>query len=165
MALVPGVGAASFRKLLLRFGSPQAACEANLSQLASCVGETAAQAIRAGPDSKSLSRSLQWLTKPGNELVTLADPRYPPSLLEIGDPPPLIYVSGRTELLLNSSLAIVGARAPTARGVEDAERFAETLSNCGLTIVSGLALGIDAAAHRGGLRGIASSVAVLGTGL
>ena len=96
---------------------------------------------------------------------TLADPHYPAGLLEIADPPVVLYARGRTELLQRPALAVVGSRNPTPGGVADAAAFAEALSNAGLTIVSGLALGIDTAAHRGGLAGAASSIAVLGTGL
>src|SRR5262249_17898791 len=79
--------------------------------------------------------------------------------------PPLLYVKGRHELLNGGSLAIVGSRNATAQGTANAESFAKTLSEAGLTIVSGLALGIDTAAHRGGLAGTSSSIAVVGTGL
>ena len=105
-----------------------------------------------------------WLEDPANDIVTLADTRYPRQLLQIPDPPPLLHVKGRVELLSRPALAIVGSRNATAQGMANAEAFARTLSDAGLTIVSGLALGIDAAAHRGGLAGSASSVAVLGTG-
>ncbi len=85
-------------------------------------------------------------------------------LAEIPDPPPLLYVKGRVELLNRPSFAIVGSRNASMQGVRDAEAFACALSSAGLSVVSGLALGIDAAAHRGGLRGAGSSVAVVGTG-
>ncbi len=87
------------------------------------------------------------------------------SLLEIADPPLLLFVKGRIDLLGRPALAVVGSRNATPRGIRDAEAFAQALSDAGLTIVSGLALGIDGAAHRGGLSGTSSSVAVVGTGL
>ena len=105
-----------------------------------------------------------WLEDPANRILTPADRNYPQRLLQIPDPPPLLYVKGRSELLSRPALAIVGSRNATAQGIANAEAFARTLSDAGLTIVSGLALGADAAAHRGGLAGASSSVAVLGTG-
>ena len=98
-------------------------------------------------------------------MITLADAEYPQALLQIPDPPPLIYVKGRRELLNRDSFAVVGSRNATAQGVNNAEAFSAALSNAGLTIVSGLALGVDAAAHRGGLEGAGSTIAVVGTGL
>jgi DNA processing protein len=106
-----------------------------------------------------------WLSDPANQILALADPAYPRRLLQITDPPPLLYVKGRVELLNRPALAIVGSRNATAQGVANAESFAKTLSDAGLAIVSGLALGIDAAAHRGGLAGASGSIAVVGTGL
>jgi DNA processing protein len=98
-------------------------------------------------------------------LLTLADEDYPPLLLQTADPPAVLYVRGRAELLRHPAIAIVGSRSPTAGGVSNAEAFAQALSEAGLTAISGLALGIDAAAHRGALRAVSSSVAVCGTGL
>jgi DNA processing protein len=97
--------------------------------------------------------------------VTLADDCYPKPLLEIADPPALFYAVGRVELLQRSALAIVGSRNASAQGESNAASFAQALSDAGLTIVSGLAAGIDAAAHRGGLAGAGSTIAVLGTGV
>jgi DNA processing protein len=110
-------------------------------------------------------RALEWLAAPENHLITLGDAYYPQLLLQISDPPPLLYVKGRRELLNRPALAIVGSRNATAQGIANAEDFARALSDAGITIVSGLALGIDAAAHRGGLAGAAGSIAVVGTGI
>ena len=112
-----------------------------------------------------MADALAWLEQPGNALVTLADATYPRLLLEIADPPPVLYIRGRVELLQRPALAVVGSRNATAQGAANAESFAKALSASGLTIVSGLALGIDAAAHRGGLAGPGSTIAVLGTGI
>jgi DNA processing protein len=119
----------------------------------------------AGPDASLLAETLAWLDQPGNSLLTLGDPDYPKPLLEIADPPALLYCKGRRDLLGRPGLGIVGSRNATPQGLRDAEAFALALSDAGLTIVSGLALGIDAAAHRGGLAGSGSSIAVVGTGL
>lgn len=105
-----------------------------------------------------------WLQDPSNRVVTPDDADYPRRLLQLPDPPPRLYVKGRVELLSRPALAIVGSRNASAQGTANAEAFAKALSDAGLTVVSGLALGIDSAAHRGGLAGAASSAAVLGTG-
>lgn len=106
----------------------------------------------------------KWCEQPGHHLIARGDPAYPKALEEIADPPRLLYVKGRLELLQKPAFAIVGSRNATAQGVRDAEAFAYALSSAGLPIVSGLALGIDAAAHRGGLRAEGASIAVVGTG-
>jgi DNA processing protein len=162
---VSGLGPAAIRRLLARFGSPDEVVAAPRADIAEQVGAAAAAAVVQGPDPAAVDTALAWLQQPKHRLVTLADHDYPPALLEIPDPPALLYVLGDAALLSRPALAVVGSRHPTRRGAEDAEAFACALSTAGLTIVSGLALGIDAAAHRGGLRGAASSVAVVGTGL
>jgi DNA processing protein len=122
-------------------------------------------ALLGHADATQLDAVHSWLAQPGNSLMTLADEDYPRALLEIADPPVILYCKGRRALLNQPGLGIVGSRNATPQGVRDAEAFAHALSDAGLTIVSGLALGIDAAAHRGGLAGVGSSVAVIGTGL
>jgi DNA processing protein len=112
-----------------------------------------------------LDATLAWLRDPRHSLVAWDDVDYPRALLAIGDPPPAFYFVGRRELLNRPALAIVGSRNATPPGVEQAEAFGAALSTAGLTIVSGLATGIDAAAHRGGLSADGSSIAVVGTGL
>jgi len=128
---------------------------------------TAAQcdALLGEPDAALLEATLVWLEQPGNSLMTLADADYPPALLEIADPPAVLYCKGQRSLLSQPGLGVVGSRNATPQGERDAEAFARALSDAGLTIISGLALGIDAAAHRGGLAGAGSSVAIIGTGL
>jgi DNA processing protein len=164
-ALTPKLGPASQRKLLKAFGGPQEALDANPTAVARTAGEPAAQALRTGADAAAVRQALDWLDEPDNQLLTLGDTRYPRVLLEIADPPLLLFVKGRVDLLGQPSLAVVGSRNATPRGIRDAEAFAHALSDAGLTIISGLALGIDGAAHRGGLSGASSSVAVVGTGL
>lgn len=114
---------------------------------------------------QGVARALEWAQRPGHALVALDHPAYPKALLEISDPPALLYTVGRIELLSQPALAVVGSRNATAQGVRNAQAFARALSDSGLTIVSGLALGVDAAAHRGGLEGRNSTIAVLGTGV
>ncbi|AAZ95965.1 SMF protein [Thiobacillus denitrificans ATCC 25259] len=135
------------------------------SALAAHLSSAQCDAVLGAPDPAQLDAALAWLEQPGNSLMTLGDADYPAALLEIADPPAVLYCKGRRELLGRPALGIVGSRNATPQGLRDAEAFALALSNAGLTVISGLALGIDAAAHRGGLAGAASSVAVIGTGL
>ncbi len=165
LALVPGIGDGAQHRLLEAFGSPAAALAASRSQLAPHLSAKQMEALQAGPDSAQLEQTLAWLGEPGHHLITWLDADYPDPLRETADPPALLYGKGRRELLLQNCLAIVGSRNATAQGEANAEAFAQVLSEAGITIVSGLALGIDAAAHRGGLRGAGSTIAVVGTGL
>lgn len=165
LSLTPGLGGAELRQLLTAFGDPQRVLAASRSALAQHVADATAGAIVQGGAVEAVAAVGAWLEDPSNCVLTLADDRYPPRLLQIPDPPPLLYVKGRAELLSRPSLAVVGSRNATAQGMANAEAFARTLSDAGLTVVSGLALGADAAAHRGGLAGASSSVAVLGTGV
>jgi DNA processing protein len=167
LSLAPGLKPAALRLLLGAFGLPEAIFHQSHATLAAIAGETAARAALApaGPDlDAQLDAVLAWRALPGNQVVTLDDPAYPPALLTMPDPPPLLYIKGRLDLLHTRAVALVGSRSATPQGVEDAERFARELSAAGVTIVSGLALGIDGAAHRGGLEGIGGTVAVIGTG-
>lgn len=166
LSLLPGLGHQSLRKLLVALGSPDAVLAAGQGTLRALVNDKLAAAIRnGGADPSSWNGTEPWLEDPLNRIVTIADAEYPKSLLEIPDPPCLIYVKGRLDLLNRPGFAIVGSRNATAQGLANAEAFAAALSNAGLTIVSGLAAGIDAAAHRGGLAGSSSTIAVVGTGL
>jgi DNA processing protein len=108
---------------------------------------------------------LNWLEQPNNHVLRVNDASYPPQLKEIADPPPLLFVRGKPELLSGPQIAIVGSRNPSTSGLEIAFSFAKTLSQCGFTITSGLALGIDAASHLGALKANGYTIAVAGTGL
>lgn len=165
LSRIPGVGGETFRRLLSTFGTPDRIFSASRSALAAIVDHRIATAIADNARDETIAVTRDWLAEPNNHLVTLADEGYPKSLLETADPPPLLYVKGRLDLLNAPAIAIVGSRNATAQGKKDAESFARTLADGGLCVVSGLALGIDAAAHRGGLAGMASSIAVVGTGL
>jgi DNA processing protein len=165
LALLRGLGDESFRRLLLAFTSPERIFAASHAELCKVVSPALAAAIREGGAAEALPAVAAWLADSANRVVTLADAHYPQMLLQIPDPPPVLYVKGRTDLLNRPAIAIVGSRNATPQGCETAESFAKSLSDAGLTVVSGLALGIDAAAHRGGLAGAASSIAVVGTGL
>ncbi len=152
-------------ELLRAFGNPEAVLTATRAERRRHVPAPAAALLDAPPDAMRLATTLSWLSESGHDLVALDDADYPRALLEIGDPPPLFYCLGRRELLAGPAFAIVGSRNATPQGCADAEAFGAALSGAGLTIVSGLAIGIDAAAHRGGLQGAGGSIAVVGTGL
>ena len=164
LTLVPGVPPSVQRALLAQFGTPHAIVDAPLRAVAEATDEKIARLIAQGPSPALVDATLQWLAKPGCHLLALGDAAFPRALLEIADPPAVLYAQGRLELLNQSAFAIVGSRNATPQGSHDAHAFAHALSDAGLAIVSGLALGIDAAAHRGGLAGVGSSVAVMGTG-
>jgi DNA processing protein len=164
LTLAPGLGAATLRKLLSQFGLPEKVIGASRAELARFASAEALRALDSEAVAKAVAHALAWLEQPGNAIVTLADAAYPKLLLEIADPPAVLYCRGRTELLNRPALAVVGSRNATAQGNGNAEQFARSFSTAGLTIVSGLAQGIDAAAHRGGLAGEGSTIAVLGTG-
>ena len=165
LTLISGIGGETQRKLLKAFGLPQAIFSASFSMLRGVVGDKAAQLLLANDNTVAINTALQWAEGEDQRILTLADAEYPQSLLEIPDPPSLLYVRGRCELLNQASLAIVGSRNPTPQGIQNAENFAEALAAEGLVIVSGLALGVDAAAHRGALRAQGGSIAFIGTGI
>lgn len=165
---INGIGDAAIRKLLTAFGLPGRVFEANRGELLRVVSESQATLVLGAASDEAVAvaveKGLQWLAAPGNHLLTLADADYPPDLLNVADPPPVLYLKGRRELLGASCLAVVGSRNATAQGIANAESFSRLLSEAGYTIVSGQALGIDTAAHRGGLAGSGSTIAVIGTG-
>ena len=166
----PKLGRESARKLLAAFGSPQAAIDATTSARRQVINAAPAAALGApSPEIDALiAATLAWLRADVTEarcIFTLGDPLYPPLLLHSADPPLLLYAQGRIELLRTDAIAVVGSRNPTPQGTDNARAFSEHLSNAGLTVVSGLALGIDSAAHEGALEGSASTIAVVGTGL
>ncbi|HMW52543.1 MAG TPA: DNA-processing protein DprA [Rhodocyclaceae bacterium] len=164
LTLVPGVGAERQRQLLAAFGPPDAVFAAGHAALAAIIGSPAARQLLDHDTADAVARSLDWLAQSGNRILTLGDPDFPPALLEIPDPPVLLYIKGDVTLLSRRGVAVVGARSATPQGEANAEAFATALSAAGLPIVSGLALGIDSAAHRGGLGGPGRTVAVIGTG-
>ncbi|WP_243736962.1 MULTISPECIES: DNA-processing protein DprA [unclassified Cupriavidus] len=167
LANAPGVGPVAMRRLMAAFGLPQQVLAQSVAALSAVVPARLARAVLAAPGaavSALAGRTLRWLDTPGNHLVTLADDAYPRRLFDLADPPPLLYIQGDPAMLARPAVAIVGARSATAQGTRDALTFGQGLSESGLTVVSGLAQGIDAAAHAGGLRGCGGTVAVIGTG-
>ncbi|WP_310644681.1 DNA-processing protein DprA [Limnohabitans sp.] len=179
LSLTDGVGNDAARRLLAAFGSPQAVFAQ--SEAALCQVVTAKQALALLTDPNELAvqcvRTQQWLAhQPDTHrhaVWTLGDAHYPDALLQLPDPPLMVYAQGQLEATLGPAVAIVGSRNPTPQGAQTAAQFGEALAAAGLCVVSGLALGVDGAAHLGALRGARSretadhwhTVAVVGTGL
>ncbi|MET3108243.1 putative Rossmann fold nucleotide-binding protein DprA/Smf involved in DNA uptake [Oxalobacteraceae bacterium GrIS 1.18] len=168
LTATPGIGCDAAKRLLHAFGLPASIFAANYSDLRQVVSERQAKALCLPPNTATqalIERTSLWCAESCNTVLTLADKNYPAQLLEIPDPPTLLYIKGRAELLSKLSVAVVGSRNATAQGLVHAKQFSASLSMAGIVIVSGLALGIDAAAHQGGLEGAGSTIAVVGTGL
>lgn len=167
LSLTEGVGPATARNLLAAFGLPEDIFAAGREALARVVGPSLAAALLGTDPARdsAVRHALDWSRAPGHRLLSLIDPDYPAALLQTADPPVLLYVRGNPAVLNQPSLAVVGSRTPTAGGARTAAAFAQALADAGLVIVSGLAQGIDAAAHQGAMRGAAGTVAVLGTGV
>lgn len=159
----PGVGPATCGKLLSHFGSVDAVLRADRPTLESVRLKNAAIDWLKQPDEAVLSQDLAWLDEPEHHLITLDDPAYPPLLGGIADPPPVLFVTGDADMLIRPQLAVVGSRNPSGAGARNARDFARYLAGAGITITSGLAIGIDAAAHDGALA-TGHTVAVGGTG-
>ncbi len=167
----PQIGLETARRLLAAFGSPQAVFDAGARARRELLSPNQADALAAPPESLAalVDHTWQWLQSAEADapraIVVLGDAVYPRALLEIADPPLLLYALGRVDLLGASALAIVGSRNPSPQGAENARSFAAALGDAGLTVVSGLALGVDGAAHGGALGTPGSTIAVVGTGL
>lgn len=169
LLLTPGIGPESARKLLAAFGLPDAIFEQPASAWQAVVGTRCARALESEPEDlqRHLDTALAWLAQePNRHILTLGDPLYPRELLQMSDPPLLLHVLGDVQALHHARrLAIVGSRNPTHQGAANAQQFAQTLSQAGVCVVSGMALGVDGAAHEGALQGGSPTVAVVGTGL
>jgi DNA processing protein len=178
LVLTPGVGPESARRLLAAFGEPQAIFAQTETALCQVVSAKQAQALHLMPEGCAdlTQDTLDWLqvgTGPGRCVLTLGDADYPAPLLDIPDPPLMLYAMGQTAQLATlraeQALAMVGSRNPTPQGAENARYFASSLAASGLIVVSGLALGVDGAAHEGALQGATkgqlATIAVVGTGL
>jgi DNA processing protein len=166
LKLVPGLGTRTSAKLIDRFRTATAIFRAPRTELeAAGLSAAVAQSIASGCTFEDAAAQHQRMLESGAELVTISDPRYPQSLREIFDPPILLFARGRVELLTSLALAVVGTRRPTPYGLAVAERISSDLANAGLTISSGMARGIDAAAHKGALASNGKTIAVLGCGV
>src|ERR1017187_6352812 len=166
LKLVPGLGSRTSGKLLDRFRTPQAIFRASRTELEGAgVSGAIAQSIASGCTFEDAATQHEKMAQSGAVVVTIGDPRYPPPLREIFDPPVLLFARGRVELLQTICLGVVGTRRPTPYGLAVAERLAGDLAHAGLTIASGMARGIDTAAHMGALARAGNTVAVLGCGV
>ncbi len=165
LILAPGVGSRAFARLLAHFDQPLDWVDASDEELLHAgFSREQIQGLRQ-PDPVELKRCRAWLSGEHHHLIGLDDPYYPPLLKQIPDPPPALFVAGDPRCLLRPQLAIVGSRNATAGGLAHARDFAATLASTGLIITSGLAAGVDGAAHEGCLDAGGSTVAVTGTGL
>ena len=163
---LPELGPKRFRKLLSAFGSASAALSAPASAWRSLgLPAASAEARRSEPVRERARLSLQWLQAPGQQLVMWDQADYPALLGEIADAPPLLFVAGDASLLERPQLAVVGSRKASRPGLDTAHAFSRSLARGGFVITSGLALGIDGAAHQGALDAQGQTIAVLGTGL
>jgi DNA processing protein len=159
------VGARTFLALLERFGEPRGVFDCGRGELAACGLAEETQTYLKNPDWKAVDQVFAWLQDARNHVLLLHDPAYPRLVKELSDAPPVLYVRGDPAVLSRAQLAMVGSRNPTPAGVENAHQFARHLGDVGLTITSGLALGVDAASHRGALAVQAQTIAIAGTGL
>jgi len=160
----PGVGPRLIARLLGRFDDVEAALEADASILRGLgIPAAAIEALRR-PDEAALDALLAWGQQDGTAILTRDHPAYPPLLAQIPDAPGVLYVRGDPGVLADPQLAIVGSRNPTPQGADTTRELARYLTDCGITITSGLAMGVDGAAHRGALEA-GRTIAVLGTGL
>ncbi len=162
--LASGATAAAIRRLLDSHGNAVAALRAGARDWASHGLDAAICGAMRNPDPALLARGTAWLETPGSQLISWRQADYPPLLRRIPSPPPILFVAGDPGLLWRPSVAIVGSRAATAGGCTNAAQFADALSRNGLCIASGMAAGIDAAAHEATLQAQGATVAVLGTG-
>jgi len=165
LARAPRVGPRTFRALLDALGTPKAVfAESHAGLRALGLPTNTVEWLRA-PDWRKVDDDLRWVAQPGHHCLTCLHAAYPPQLAEIADPPPLLFVRGDPAALQATQIAVVGSRNPSPTGEKLAHDFAAALVQAGLTVTSGLALGVDAAAHQGALRGKGCTVAVAGTGL
>ncbi len=160
----PGLGSRGIIRLLQKLGEPSRIL-VQINDRSNDLGlPPEAQSYLRSPDWRAIDGDIQWLQHPGHHLITLADPRYPELLTQTADPPPLLFVRGNPDLLNSPQLAIVGSRNPTASGRQTARDFACFLATAGITITSGLAIGIDGASHEGALAACGHTIAVTATG-
>lgn len=162
---IHGLGNQGIYQLLKAFGNPKSVFSASYSQLRQIVPDAIAEKINAGPDESAAEDMLSWLEADNNHVITLADAEYPQSLLQIADPPPILYAKGNLHWLNTIGIAVVGSRNASPQGEKNAEDFSQALAHHGYTIISGMALGVDGAAHRGALKANGATIAVVGTGL
>ena len=164
--LVPGLGARNALKLIKSFGDPERVFHASLTELRSWgLRQAVAQAIHSGISFEEAAEEARKVEGAGVEIIPFQDPRYPARLKEIFDPPILLYARGCVDLLRSAGVGVVGTRHPTPYGMAVSQKLSRELSEVGLTIISGMARGIDSYAHRGALQARGTTIAVLGCGV
>ena len=175
LSLTADIGNTSARRLLAAFGLPHAVFGQSDEALRAVISAAQVQSLRTGPRQfeAQLETTWNWLEDPQaphpRRILTLADPLYPPGLLQTEDPPLMLYITGAAPAPWPAGIAVVGSRNPTPQGLVNARQFSRSFARCGLTVVSGLALGVDGAAHEGALEGAGpgqlATIGVVGTGL
>ena len=160
-----GFGPAKFKALIEHYSDVETIAKASANELSSFgLSKNTITAIKH-PDMNRIEADISWSVEKNHHILTFDDARYPPQLKNISDPPIVLYVRGDTDYLMQPQLAIVGSRTPTASGKKTAFEFARHLSDAGLTITSGLAQGIDGECHKGALKGLAGTIALVAHGL
>lgn len=166
--LLDSVGRAAARRLLARHGDPAAVLKAGPSGWTGLITAAESQRLQEGPPKldQIWHRTTAWLdASSAHSILLLGDPDYPPALLHTADPPLMLHLAGRREMLTRRAIAVVGSRHPTPQGEDNARQFAQGLGEVGFCVVSGLATGIDGAAHEAALHTAGGTLAVLGTGI
>jgi DNA processing protein len=165
--LIPGVGATLFKRLLLRFKSPEVVFQAPAEELRKIegLGERVVEAIQEGPSSQIVERELSLIKEAGAGILTLNHEAYPKRLKEIYDPPPVLYIKGELKEEDELSISIVGSRKTSSYGRGITEKISQDLARHGVTVVSGMARGIDSVAHWGAISAKGRTIAVLGCGI
>ncbi|MEY2873915.1 MAG: hypothetical protein RLZZ373_1286 [Pseudomonadota bacterium] len=163
----PGIGRQRARRLLMAFGGPREIFEASPAAWREVLEGKVGEALARPPEGHDdlVERTAQWLEQPGCHLLLLGDPLYPSAWQQMADPPLVLHARGRLDLLGTDALAVVGSRHPTPQGADNAFQFSAALSGAGMVVVSGLAQGVDGAAHEGALSGPSGTIAIVGTGL
>jgi len=161
---LPGIGGQTLLRLLKHFDVDQVFAVSAASLRAAGFNEKIIEALQK-PDWAAVDQDLEWLSLPDNYILTLEDAAFPSQLKEISNPPPVLFVKGNPQLLAEPQIAMVGSRNPSAMGIRTAVEFAQALAEAGLTITSGMALGIDAASHQGAINVNGRTIAIAGTGL
>jgi DNA processing protein len=166
LSLTPGLGTRKTAELLTRYGSPMAIFRGSASELqAAGLPGSVARSITSGCAFEDAAEQQERLKTSGTWIVTITDDAYPPALREIYDPPPLLFLRGRVELLNTVMVALVGSRRASQYGLAASEKLARDLAAAGVTVISGMAKGVDTAAHQGALAAGGATVAVFGCGL
>ncbi len=161
----PGIGAKAYARLVRHFGDAESVFKAKSSDWSAAKLSQTTQNYLKKPNWTLVEKEMSWACEKLNSIVSLEDPNYPELLKQTADAPTVLYVKGNADCLGDLQLAIVGSRNPTVSGVQTTFEFAKFLGQAGLSITSGLALGIDSAAHQGALKAKASTIAVMGTGM